>query len=64
MLLWSLISLGVAFFLKEREIMAKYLNGELIDMGQPLSDNGDDVVKPTRRPERPRKGCKMFVNKK
>jgi len=44
--------------------MAKYLNGELIDMGQPLSDNGDDVVKPTRRPERPRKGCKMFVNKK
>jgi len=49
--------------MKKCEIVAKYLNGE-VDMGQPLSDNGDDVVKTTRRSERPRKVFKMATNKK
>jgi len=38
------------------------LNGEA-DMGQPLSDNGDDVVKIIRRHGHPMKGFKMSANK-
>ena len=57
------LSSSVALFLKECEIFARYLNAE-VDMGQPLSDNGDDVVKITRRPGRPRKCFKMYTNKK
>ena len=59
----AVLSSSVTLFLKEYEIVAKYLNGE-VDTGQPLSDNGDDVVKITRRFGRPIKCFKMFVNKK
>ena len=56
-------SSGVTLFLKECELVSKYLTGEA-DMRQPLSANEDNVVQTTRRHECFKKSFKMSVKKK
>jgi len=57
------LSSSVDLYLKEYKIVAKYLKGG-IDIRQPLSNNGDDVVQTSRRSGRPIKGFKMSFRKK